>query len=88
MARLEVFRKKLSCIEGNIIVILRWYYCPSEVILLSIGGTFFVPEMLLEATKNFFKKMKVIGQYGIQWAIFQQILVDQGYVSLKVEIED
>ena len=42
--------------------------CPLESILLSLGGTFFVPDMLPEATENFFKekKMKVISQHDIQ----------------------
>ena len=56
----------MSGLVVNITVPWSQYYCPSEVILLSIGGTFFVPEMLPEATENFFKKMKVIGQHGIQ----------------------
>ena len=60
------FWKKMSGLVVNITVPWSQYYCPSEVILLSIGGTFFVPEMLPEATENFFKKMKVIGQHVIQ----------------------
>ena len=41
-------------------------------------------EMLPEAAENFFqRKMKVIGPYDIQLAIFQQILIDQWYVSLS-----
>jgi len=72
------FGKKLSCLVVDITFPWIQYYCPLEAILLSIGGTFFVPE----ATVNFSKEMKVIGQYGIQWAIFQQILIDQWHVSL------
>ena len=43
---------------------------------------FFAPEILPEATKNRFKKMKVKAQYGEQKAIFQEILIYQWYVLL------
>lgn len=76
----------MSGLVVNITVPLSQDYCPSEVIPLSIGGTFFVPEMLPEATENFFKKMKAIGQHGIQRANPQQTLIDQWYVSLRFAI--
>ena len=39
--------------------------------------------MLPEAIEKFSKKIKVIGQYGVQQAIFQQLLVNQWYVPLR-----
>ena len=60
------FGKKMSGLLFNITVPWIQYYCPSEVILLSIGGNIFVPKILPEAKENFFQKIKVIGQYGIQ----------------------
>ena len=53
--------ERLLALEGHITVLWRSYYCPLEVILLSFGGhitvhrrPFFGPEMLPEATENFF----------------------------------
>ena len=65
-----ILKKKLSGLVVDITILWRYYYCPLEAILLSIGGTFFVPEMLPEATENFFKKMKVIHIITRKWSIF------------------
>ena len=70
--------KKISVHVGNIVV-WNYYYCPVEVILLFQGGMLFGPEMLPEATEE-----KVVNQHGVQWAIFQQIFINQWPVSLSV----
>ena len=56
----------MSGLVVNIAVPWSQHYCPLEFILLSIGGTLFVPETLPEAIDNFFKKIKVIGQNVVQ----------------------